>query len=137
MLYYYIYTHLTKSLSYFAFGLLAGHIVIFSLLCLRHLLYMAHLRCTAHKSLIPFLPSCLAGQSSHLERLHHRLHEEQEHRSQEREQQDSSPHINRRWSLGGSPPVCPSQRCHGTSQSIRPTYICPCPKDLGQPCRFT
>jgi hypothetical protein len=36
-----------------------------------------------------FLPSCLAerplrrpvtGQSSHLERLHHRLHEEQEHR---------------------------------------------------------
>jgi hypothetical protein len=47
----------------------------------------------------PFLPSRLAerplrrlvtGQSSHLERLHHRLHEEQERRRQELEQQDSS-----------------------------------------------
>jgi hypothetical protein len=44
-------------------------------------------RCTARKSVIPFLPSRLAerplrrtvpGQSSHLERLHRRLHEEQE-----------------------------------------------------------
>jgi hypothetical protein len=43
----------------------------------------------ACKSVIPFLPSHLAerplrrtvlGQSSHLERLHHRLHEEQERR---------------------------------------------------------
>jgi hypothetical protein len=51
---------------------------------------------------IPFLPSRLAerplrrtvsGQSSHLERLHRRLHEEQGHRrqEQEQEQQDSSP----------------------------------------------
>jgi hypothetical protein len=48
---------------------------------------MARLRHTARKSVIPFLPSRLAerplrrpvtGQSSHLERLHHRLHEEQE-----------------------------------------------------------
>jgi hypothetical protein len=47
---------------------------------------MARLRHTARKSVIPFLPSRLAehplrrpvtGQSSHLERLHHRLHEEQ------------------------------------------------------------
>jgi hypothetical protein len=65
---------------------------------------MARLRCTARKSVIPFLPSHLAerplrrtmpGQSSHLERLHRRLHEEQEHRrqeqEQEQEQQDSSP----------------------------------------------
>jgi hypothetical protein len=61
---------------------------------------MAHIRCTARKSVIPFLPSCLAerplcrtvlGQSSHLERLHCRLHEEQERRCQEQEQQDSSP----------------------------------------------
>jgi hypothetical protein len=65
---------------------------------------MARLRCTARKSVIPFLPSRLAerplrrtesGQSSHLERLHRRLHEEQEHRRQEQEleqeQQDSSP----------------------------------------------
>jgi hypothetical protein len=61
---------------------------------------MAHLRCTAHKSVIPFLPSRLAerplrhtmlGQSSHLERLHRRLHEEQESRCQEQEQQDSTP----------------------------------------------
>jgi hypothetical protein len=53
---------------------------------------MAHLRCTARKSVIPFLTSCLAehplcrtvpGQSSQLERLHRRLHEEQEHRRQE------------------------------------------------------
>jgi hypothetical protein len=60
---------------------------------------MARLRCTARKSVIPFLPSHLVerplrrpvtGQSSHLERLHHRLHEEQECRRQELEQQDSS-----------------------------------------------
>jgi hypothetical protein len=63
---------------------------------------MARIRCTARKSMIPFLPSRLAerplcrtvpGQSSHLERLHRRLHEEQERRRQEQkqEQQDSSP----------------------------------------------
>jgi hypothetical protein len=60
---------------------------------------MARLRHTAWKSVIPFLPSRLAerplrrpvtGQSSHLERLHHRLHEEQERRRQELEQQGSS-----------------------------------------------
>jgi hypothetical protein len=53
---------------------------------------MACIRCTARKSVIPFLPSRLAerplrrmvsGQSSHLERLHRRLHEEQERRRQE------------------------------------------------------
>jgi hypothetical protein len=32
----------------------------------------------------------VTGQSSHLKRLHHRLHEEQEHRRQELEQQGSS-----------------------------------------------
>jgi hypothetical protein len=56
---------------------------------------MARLRHIARKSVIPFLPSRLAerplrspvtGQSSHLDRLHHRLHEEQEHRRQELEQ---------------------------------------------------
>jgi hypothetical protein len=61
---------------------------------------MACLRCTARKSVIPFLPYHLAerplcrtvtGQSSHLERLHRCLHEEQERRRQEQEQQDSSP----------------------------------------------
>jgi hypothetical protein len=60
---------------------------------------MARLRHTARKSIIPFLPSRLAerplrrpvtGQSSHLERLHHCLHEEQEHQKQEQEQQGSS-----------------------------------------------
>jgi hypothetical protein len=60
---------------------------------------MARLRHTARKSVIPLLPSRLVerplrslvtGQSSHLERLHHRLHEEQEHQRQELEQQDSS-----------------------------------------------
>jgi hypothetical protein len=55
---------------------------------------MARLRHTARKSVIPFLPSRLrrpvTGQSSHLERLHHRLHEEQERRRQEQEQQCSS-----------------------------------------------
>jgi hypothetical protein len=59
---------------------------------------MARLRHTARKSVIPFLSSRLAerplrrpvtGQSSHMERLHHRLHEEQEHRRQELEQQGS------------------------------------------------
>jgi hypothetical protein len=63
---------------------------------------MARIRCTARKSMIPFLPSRLAkrplrrtvpGQSSQLERLHCRLHKEQERRcqEQEQEQQDSSP----------------------------------------------
>ena len=63
---------------------------------------MARIRCTARKSVIPFLPSRLAerplrrtvpGQSSQLERLHRRLHEEQERQrqEQEQEQQDSSP----------------------------------------------
>jgi hypothetical protein len=56
---------------------------------------MACLRCTARKSVIPFLPSRLVerplrrtvtGQLSHLERLHYRLHEEQERRRQEQEQ---------------------------------------------------
>jgi hypothetical protein len=60
---------------------------------------MARFRHTARKSVIPFLPSRLAerplhrpvnSQSSHLERLHHRLHEEQERRRQELEQQGSS-----------------------------------------------
>jgi hypothetical protein len=60
---------------------------------------MARLKHTAWKSVIPFLPSRLAngplchpvtGQSSHLERLHHRLHEEQGRRRQELEQQGSS-----------------------------------------------
>jgi hypothetical protein len=60
---------------------------------------MAQLRHTARKSVIPFLPSRLAerplrrtvsGQSSHLERLHHRLHEEQERQRQQGEQQGSS-----------------------------------------------
>jgi hypothetical protein len=63
---------------------------------------MACIRYTARKSVIPFLPSRMVerplrrtvpGQSSHLEKLHRRLHEEQEHRrqEQEQEQQDSSP----------------------------------------------
>jgi hypothetical protein len=50
---------------------------------------MARMRSTTRKSVIPFLPSRVAerplhhtvpGQSSHLKRLHRRLHEEQEHR---------------------------------------------------------
>jgi hypothetical protein len=60
---------------------------------------MARLRHTARKSLIPFLPSRLAerplrrivsGQLSHMERLHHRLREEQECQHQQREHQGSS-----------------------------------------------
>jgi hypothetical protein len=74
-------------------------LVMFSLLCLWCLLWMARLRHTAQKSVIPFLPSRLSerplrrpvtGQSRHLERLHHHLHEEQERRRQELEQQGSS-----------------------------------------------
>jgi hypothetical protein len=53
---------------------------------------MAHIRCTARKSVIPFLPSHLVerplrrtttGQCIHLERLHRRLHKKQERRRQE------------------------------------------------------
>jgi hypothetical protein len=60
---------------------------------------MARLRHTAWKLVISFLPSRLAerllrrpvtGQSSHFERLHHRLHEEQERLRLELEQQGSS-----------------------------------------------
>ena len=60
---------------------------------------MARLRHTTRKLVIPFLSSRLAerplrrlvtSQSSHLERLHHRLHEEQERWRQELEQQGSS-----------------------------------------------
>jgi hypothetical protein len=56
---------------------------------------MTRIRCTARKSVIPFLPSRLAerplrptvrGESSHLERLHRCLHEEQERGRQEQEQ---------------------------------------------------
>jgi hypothetical protein len=63
---------------------------------------MARIRCTACKSVIPIVPCRLAErplhrtvpcQSSHLERLHRRLHKEQERRrqEQEQEQQDSAP----------------------------------------------
>jgi hypothetical protein len=58
---------------------------------------MAHLRHTAWNSVIPFsrltehpLRRLVTGQSSHLERLHHRLHEELERWRQEMEQQGSS-----------------------------------------------
>jgi hypothetical protein len=57
---------------------------------------MVRIRCTACKSVILFLPSRLAerplrrsvsGQSSQLERLHRRLHKEQERRHQEQDQE--------------------------------------------------
>jgi hypothetical protein len=53
---------------------------------------MTRIRCTARKSVIPFLPSRLVerpmrrtviGQSSHLERLHCCVHEERRHQEQE------------------------------------------------------
>jgi hypothetical protein len=47
---------------------------------------------------------------------------------------DLAKHVSERReqsSKDGSPP-----RCDGTSQVIRPTYSCPCPMDLRQPCRF-
>jgi len=62
---------------------------------------MARLRHTARKSVIPFLPSRLAerplhrtvsGQSSHLERLHHRLREEPERQRQQGEHRGAAPH---------------------------------------------
>jgi hypothetical protein len=77
---------------------------------------MARIRCTACKSVIPFLPSCLAerplcrtviGQSSHLERLHRRLHEEKECRRQE--QQDSSPSPQQEVESGRQPSPAPQQ----------------------------
>jgi hypothetical protein len=85
----------------------------------------------ASRAMIPFLPCRLAerplrcmvtSQSSHLERLHRRLHEEQERRRQEQEQHDSSPRLSRRWSLGGSLPLHHSKRCpmhhHRASQML-------------------
>jgi hypothetical protein len=80
---------------------------------------MARIRCTARKSVIPFLPSRLAerplrrtvsGQSSlYLERLHRLLHEEQERRchEQEQEQQDSSPSPQQEVESEGPPSPAP------------------------------
>jgi hypothetical protein len=77
---------------------------------------MAHLRHTARKSVIPFLPSRLAkrplrrpvtGPSSHLERLHRRLHEEQEHRRQQLEQQGSSSSLQQEVESGRSCSLVP------------------------------
>jgi hypothetical protein len=65
---------------------------------------------------IPFLPSRLTerplrcmvtGHSSHLERLHRRLHEEQEHRRQEQEQHDSSPSPQQDVESGRQPSPAP------------------------------
>jgi hypothetical protein len=65
------------------------------------------------------------GQFSHLERLHRRLHEEQERRRQE--QQDSSPRLSRRWSLRGRLPLHLSQRCplhhHRASRLLEETLM--------------
>jgi hypothetical protein len=77
---------------------------------------MVRLRCTARKSVIPFLPSLLAerplhhmvtGQSSHLEGLHHCLHEEQKCRSREQEQQDSFPSPKQEVESGRQPSPAP------------------------------
>jgi hypothetical protein len=77
---------------------------------------MARIRCTARKSVIPFLPSRLVerplrrtvpGQSSHLERLHRRLHVEQEPRCQQQEQQDSSPSPQQEVEFGRPPSPAP------------------------------
>jgi hypothetical protein len=83
---------------------------------------MARIRCTARKSVIPFLLSRLAerplrrtvsGHSSHLERLHRRLHEEQERQrqeqEQEQEQQDSSPSPQREVEFERPPSPAPQQ----------------------------
>jgi hypothetical protein len=70
---------------------------------------MVRLIRTARKSVIPFLPSRLAerplhrtmtGQSSHLERLQRRLHEEQE-------QQDTSPRPQQEVESGRQPSPAP------------------------------
>jgi hypothetical protein len=47
------------------------------------------------------------GQSSHLERLHRRLHKEQERRCQEQEQQDSSPSPQQEVESGRQPSPAP------------------------------
>jgi hypothetical protein len=70
---------------------------------------MTRLRCTARKSVIPFFPSRLAerplcrtvtGQLSHLERLHRRLHKEQE-------QHDSFPSPQQEVESGRQPSPAP------------------------------
>jgi hypothetical protein len=45
------------------------------------------------------------------------------------------PLLRRRWSRGRRLRGVPRLRCDGTSQVIGPTYSCPCPTDLRQPCR--
>jgi hypothetical protein len=77
---------------------------------------MDRIRCTARKSVIPLLPSRLVehplrrtvpGQYSRLERLHRRLHKEQERRHQEQEQQDSSPSPQQEVESGMQPSPAP------------------------------
>jgi hypothetical protein len=41
----------------------------------------------------------------------------------------------RKSGTGQCPVVHRTVRCDGTSQVIRPTYSCPCPTDIRQPCR--
>jgi hypothetical protein len=83
---------------------------------------MARIRCTARKSVIPFLPSRLAkrplrrtvpGQSSHLERLHVACTRSRsaDARSRSRSSRTLPPCLSRRWSLKGRLPVHLSQRC--------------------------
>jgi hypothetical protein len=49
----------------------------------------------------------MTGQSNHLERLHRRLHEEQERRCQEQEQHDSSPSPQQEAESGRQPSPAP------------------------------
>jgi hypothetical protein len=86
---------------------------------------MARIRCNAHKSVIPILPSRLAecplrrtvpGQSSHLERLHACTRSKsadarRRSRTRSRSSRTLPPRLSRRWSLGGSLPLHLSQRC--------------------------
>jgi hypothetical protein len=50
----------------------------------------------------------VSGQSSHLERLHRRLHEEQERRRQELEQRDSS--LSPQWEVESERPPSPARQ---------------------------
>jgi hypothetical protein len=95
MLYFYLYTHLTKFLSHFAFGLFAGHIVLFSLLCLRCLFRWSVLDALHVSRWSPFCPLALRSRSAD---------------ARSRSSMTLPPRLSRRWSLGGIPPLRLSQR---------------------------
>jgi hypothetical protein len=91
-------------------------------------LYMAHTRCTARKSVIPFLPSRLAERRTGRDCIVACTRSRSaDARSRSRSSRTLPPRLNTRWSLGGSLPLHLSQRCplhhHKASRLLEETLM--------------